>query len=620
MSILLSNMSKQFGESLIVDNVSVEIEDGELFVLLGASGSGKSTVLRLIAGLLTPNNGRILLHGRDVTWLPPQQRGVGFVFQNYSIFRHMNVADNVEFGLKIRGIPAAERAKRREELLHLVGLAGLNGRFANQLSGGQQQRVALARALAYEPAVLLLDEPFSALDVKIRSQLRRTLKQIQSQLKVTTIMVTHDQEEAFELADRIGVMDRGRLLEVGTPEQLYQEPRTPFAATFVGGGTVLVGRCDEKFARFGPLQFPIPATVPHEDGASVQMLVRPEQVRLTSERPLDDAPLIGQGVVIEQTFSGPVRRLRLRLPRLPATRQITPPLPFGENHLWLDATLPAGQPFPDGQVWASLTGWHILEQPRLNLLVYDPGEGPLGALTIAAQIQAAFLAQVTVTAVAASPEQAATLRTAIYQRVHQTGLAPVEVRVREGNPAEQLQHEQLSVGYDFFLLPTTDAPGELSTSVSKLIEAVDLPYFLVRGGGGQLRRLLICTAGGEPGKQDVRVGGRLARRLGAKVTLLHVQVGEGELDGLSKPVQQHLERGVNTLQGLEVEANYAVGSGGSVIAGILNEVERGQYDCVIIGRHVSSGGDLFEGENVMQQVLRHSSRPVLVIPEPFNGR
>jgi sulfate transport system ATP-binding protein len=208
-----------------------------------------------------------MLHGKDVTQLTPQERGTGFVFQNYSIFRHMSVAENIEFGLKIRKAPKKERRRKRDELLELVGLAGLGSRYAHQLSGGQQQRVALARALAYEPNMLLLDEPFGALDVKIRAQLRRSLKEIQRRLGVTTILVTHDQEEAFELGDRIGVLERGRLLEVGAGESLYRKPRSLFAATFLGTGTVLVGRVEEGRASFGPLSLPIPKDVPHDEGS-----------------------------------------------------------------------------------------------------------------------------------------------------------------------------------------------------------------------------------------------------------------------------------------------------------------------------------------------------------------
>src|SRR4029077_3898470 len=228
MSISLENVTKRFATQVPVDRVSLEVETGELFVLLGASGSGKSTILRMISGLTLPDEGTIRLAGNDVTFLPPQRRDIGFVFQNYSIFRHMTVEENIEFGLRIRGVPSAERRKRREELLDLVGLGGLGGRFENQLPRAQRQSRALARALAYRPRVLLLDEPFGALDVKIRAQLRQSLKEIQQRLGVTTILVTHDQEEAFELADRIGVLERGRLLEVGASEDLYARPHSLF--------------------------------------------------------------------------------------------------------------------------------------------------------------------------------------------------------------------------------------------------------------------------------------------------------------------------------------------------------------------------------------------------------
>src|SRR5215216_5584905 len=241
MSIVLEQISKRYGSQWVVDNVSLEVADKELFVLLGSSGSGKSTILRMIAGLSTPTGGRVFLHGRDVTWLRPQARGTGFVFQSYSIFRHMSIADNIEFGLRIRKVPKDERRQKREQLLDLVGLAGLGNRYPHQLSGGQQQRVALARALVYEPNVLLLDEPFGALDVKIRAQLRRSLKEIQRRLGVTTILVTHDQEEAFELADRIGVLERGRLLEVGPGESLMQSRSLYSRPPFLGRGPCLSG-------------------------------------------------------------------------------------------------------------------------------------------------------------------------------------------------------------------------------------------------------------------------------------------------------------------------------------------------------------------------------------------
>ena len=376
MSIVLDRLTKLFGNHSVVDQVSLELANGEFFVLLGSSGSGKSTILRLIAGLLQPDEGQILLHGRNVTHLPPQERGAGFVFQNYSIFRHMNVAQNVEFGLKIRKISVEERARRREQLLDMVGLAGLDQRYADQLSGGQLQRVALARALAYEPNVLLLDEPFGALDSRIRTQLRRSLKEVQRRLKVTTILVTHDQEEAFELADRIGVIDRGRILETGRPEALYSRPRSLFVATFLGAGTILVGKAGSGQARFGSLSLPIPPESAHKDGERAQVLFRPEQVVISEEMPDSGIPVVGQGKIISRIFSGAFQRVRVKLPHLPETRQVSPRVPFGEEGLLVDATVPAETSLNRERVWVGLRAWHILEEPHLRMLLYVGKQEP----------------------------------------------------------------------------------------------------------------------------------------------------------------------------------------------------------------------------------------------------
>jgi sulfate transport system ATP-binding protein len=388
MSIQLKDLTKRFGANPVVDHLSLEVADGELFVLLGPSGSGKSTVLRLVAGLTPPDGGEILLHGTDVTNLPPQRRGTGFVFQNYSVFRHMTVGENVEFALRIRGTAAEERARRRDELLELVGLGGFAARDPRSLSGGQLQRVALARSLAHEPKVLLLDEPFGALDVKIRGQLRRSLKEIQRSLKVTTILVTHDQEEAFELGDRIGIIDDGRLLEVGSAEELYSRPQSGYAATFVGSGTVLVGRCRGDEALLGPVAIPIPPETPHEDGSPVRVLLRPENVALLGAE-TKELPVLGRGQIIEETFAGSVRRLRLRLPRLPGVRQIAPIPPFGEEGLLIDAALPAHES-PPAQPWVGLRDWHILRQPRARLLIAESGAVSPELAAIAAQLRDAF--------------------------------------------------------------------------------------------------------------------------------------------------------------------------------------------------------------------------------------
>jgi sulfate transport system ATP-binding protein len=232
--IKVESIDKHYGDFQALHDVSVEIASGSLTALLGPSGSGKSTLLRVIAGLEVPDAGRVLLDGEDVTHVPPQQRGIGFVFQHYAAFKHMTVRDNVAFGLTIRKRPKAEIAEKVDELLRVVGLEGYQGRYPSQLSGGQRQRMALARALAIEPSVLLLDEPFGALDAKVRAELRTWLRRLHDEVHVTTVLVTHDQEEALDIADTIAVLDAGRVVQTGAPRELYDQPATPFVMEFLG--------------------------------------------------------------------------------------------------------------------------------------------------------------------------------------------------------------------------------------------------------------------------------------------------------------------------------------------------------------------------------------------------
>ena len=241
MSIEIRNVTKRFGSFTAVDDVSLAVDTGSLTALLGPSGSGKSTLLRIVAGLETPDGGEVILSGEDATGLAPQQRNVGFVFQHYAAFKHMTVRDNVAFGLKIRKRPRQQIQARVDELLQLVGLQAFADRYPAQLSGGQRQRMALARALAPEPRVLLLDEPFGALDARVRAELRDWLRRLHGDVHVTTVFVTHDQEEAMEVADRVAVLNQGRLEQVGATVELYDEPATEFVMRFVGDAHVLGG-------------------------------------------------------------------------------------------------------------------------------------------------------------------------------------------------------------------------------------------------------------------------------------------------------------------------------------------------------------------------------------------
>lgn len=320
MSIVIDQISKSYGGHTVVDRVSLNVNDGELVVLLGSSGSGKSTILRLVAGLILPDEGRIMLNGVDITHLPPQRRGLGFVFQNYSIFPNMTIAENIEFGMRIRKVPLRERKAHSERLLELVGLPGLGSRYSSQLSGGQQQRVALARALAYEPPVLLLDEPLGAVDTKTRIQLRQSLKSILKEIGVTTIMVTHDQQEAFELADRVAIMNNGHIEQYGFPGDVYYNPATQFTADFVGDINFFEGRVTASTAEeceielFGHWPVRRRGSHPFQPGRNVLYGVRPEQIRVSLLEPESYENGI-KGVIENSMFFGDVTRYSIRLNR-----------------------------------------------------------------------------------------------------------------------------------------------------------------------------------------------------------------------------------------------------------------------------------------------------------------
>ncbi len=240
-AIVVRDAFRQYGDFVALDHVDFVVPAGSLTALLGPSGSGKSTLLRTIAGLDQPDSGSVTINGRDVTRVPPQGRGIGFVFQHYAAFKHLTVRDNVAYGLKIRKRPKSEVKAKVDNLLEVVGLSGFQGRYPNQLSGGQRQRMALARALAVDPEVLLLDEPFGALDAKVREDLRAWLRRLHDEVHVTTVLVTHDQAEALDVADRIAVLNKGRIEQVGSPTDVYDAPANPFVMSFLGAVSVLNG-------------------------------------------------------------------------------------------------------------------------------------------------------------------------------------------------------------------------------------------------------------------------------------------------------------------------------------------------------------------------------------------
>ncbi|MCS6827344.1 MAG: putative 2-aminoethylphosphonate ABC transporter ATP-binding protein [Caldilinea sp.] len=313
----LQQIHKRFGKTVALENISLDVQAGEFLFLLGPSGCGKTTLLRIIAGLEEPTSGRIVQAGRDVTRLPASHRDFGIVFQSYALFPNLTVADNIAYGLKNQKLPKAQIAARVQELLRLVGLQGLDRRYPAQLSGGQQQRVALARALALSPGLLLLDEPLSALDARVRANLRGEITALQRRLGVTAIMVSHDQEEALTMADRIVVMDHGRIVQIGAPLEIYQHPATPFVADFVGQMNFLPGLVSGEGVgvfRTGPFALRVQGWQNHlPPGSEVMLAVRPEELRIEREHTGLGNVLLTEVRSVE--FMGPHYRLLLHYRR-----------------------------------------------------------------------------------------------------------------------------------------------------------------------------------------------------------------------------------------------------------------------------------------------------------------
>ena len=301
----LSNLVRRFGDVTALDGLNLTLQPGELVALLGPSGCGKTTALRLLAGLDLADSGNVIVDGQDLTKVPANKRDMGMVFQAYSLFPNLTAVENVAFGLKVRGVDESKRMNKANELLELVGLSKQANRYSHQMSGGQQQRVALARALAIEPKVLLLDEPLSALDAKVRTQLRDEIRRVQLEVGTTTLFVTHDQEEAMAMADRVGVMSNGKLEQIDAPDKIYANPTTAFVASFVGAMNRIPAKLNS-----GKVEF-LGQSVKHGGGSSsnsIVALIRPESIEVSISK-ISDAK---SGVVLARSFLGPQTRLTIK--------------------------------------------------------------------------------------------------------------------------------------------------------------------------------------------------------------------------------------------------------------------------------------------------------------------
>jgi sulfate transport system ATP-binding protein len=591
-SIGLEHLTRRYDGHPVVNDVSLEVPEGELFVLLGPSGSGKSTILRMIAGLVPSDGGRVLLHGHDATALSPQERGIGFVFQQYALFQHMTVAENIEFGLRVRRVPVVERRKRRDELLELVGLTGLGARLPRQLSGGQQQRVALARALAPRPSVLLLDEPFGALDARIRVDLRRSLGAIQRDLGITTIFVTHDQEEAFELGDRLGVMNAGRLLEVGPASELYLRPQTEFVATFLGSANLLVGETTSDGIQLGPVRFPLNTRSLPQESRRVQVLFRPEDIALSGVREAGPGVSLGPAEVVSHTFSGNFERLRLRHPALAGVRPIAPPVPFGSDYFYLDVTRTQEQARrfrlqPGDPTWVQVQRIHALVHPGMSMLLASDGSvAGQAMLSLGARIARLAHARVGVLgadldATPARPEVADIKQTLAGLTILRSGAiaGPFGDAVRE--EAERQPYDLIALG-----MPAQADLGPLEQALSYGDHHVLL---FAEAASQPPAHLLISVAANETSKADVFFAGRLAARLGADATLLSVAgeagdapAGDGDDAGQGERLERFQQAAARTLALLGVPSRAIVRSG-EPSAAIAAELRGSQYDLLVLG-------------------------------------
>lgn len=543
MSLNTQHLTKRYAGRAVVQDVTFDVADGELVALLGPSGSGKSTILRIIAGLASADSGRVQVDGADVTCLPPGARDLGFVFQNYALFEHLSVADNVEFALRVRKLGRYERQQRRDELLELVGLAGSALKYPSQLSGGQRQRTALARALAHKPRLLLLDEPFGALDARIRQELRQGLRDLLRKLGTTAVFVTHDQEEAFAVADRIMVLHRGRLLEQGPPQQLYRAPRTEFVASFVGRANLLPGQLTADGVHIRLDAAPMRAdSLPQR----IKVLLRPEKLDLFRVDELREAVPAGtrgftcQARVERTEYLGASERVHL----------VVEHADQGTRSYLLEALRSADSamrlPLQVGdRVGVASQQLHVVSQPSLRVLVVA-GEDEDGCASAEAALEFGERGHALVTllgGVSRNPHWHARLEH--YRQAFAGDLRVIDVDRRGTGLLEAARVHLQGERHDLVLLPASlrEPPRILEflrdTEIRQLLLAGSMDNPLVNGGARRWSVLLRAFASSQP---DLELLAELAGGLGAEVDvrdLAGVPPGEPPLQRWHKALSLH---------------------------------------------------------------------------------
>lgn len=629
MAIVLENIVKGFSGHLIVNKLNLTVNDGESFVLLGSSGSGKSTILRIIAGLLYPDEGKVFLNGNDVTNVAIQKRDIGFVFQNYAIFKHMSVLDNVEFGLKIRKVKKDERRRQALSMLELVGLSGLGERFPNQLSGGQRQRVALARALVYKPKVLLLDEPFGALDVEIRSNLRKTLLDIQRTLNVTMILVTHDQEEAFELADRIGVIERGNLVEVGTPSELYYTPKKEFIAKFVGGGNVVVGREKDKEIRIGSATLPFPKNAKsYEEGAPVRVLFRPEMVKFSkNDLQSNDKTLfnIGVGELKKYSFQGCMTKLLFELESLTGARPVMPTLSYGQRFANIVCTTASSEIQDNLKIGDKfnifLKSYHVLEPSALKFIyLANDLKRKEGALTVGRELALSSHGTLNLFHVCEKEnEQEDSLLNLkkLKDSISDTNNNyHFDVKVKTGKVLSSFIREVQEGYYDVSLIDASNVNSKINVQklrnmIKNILILAGVPVFIGNSMNKNINKVLICTRCGEPGKVVLNFGARLSRHLTSKVTLFNVLDNKINKENLNKlKAISSLEQGKTLFNIYNIKSDIKV-TQGNFETETLNEVFTNDYNLTILGAPIDQEKEVME---LIKKIILTTKSSVLIVP------